>query len=302
MGIVLREPEEQIELESSFASPGDYAVCQRLHRRYGTTYYFATRRFRPEARRRTHAVYAFVRIPDEWVDNPNGLSLAQQENLLRGWRSQLIRGVDGVTPRHPVMRAFCDVIRESGMPLDEPLLFLDAMRQDLSVQRYQTYDDLRGYMRGSAAAVGMMMCWVIGAPMTSRIERAAKSLGEAMQLTNFLRDIGEDWRRGRLYLPAEDLSSFGVREEDIARGRVTPEFENLMRFQIARARALYAEADAGIPLLPAEAQRPVRLARVLYSKILEKIERCDFDVFSARVRTSKFEKLIAALGVLLRKA
>jgi len=295
--IALREPDEQVEIESSFAQASDYAICQRLHRKHGTTYYFATRRFPAESRRRTHAVYAFVRVPDEWVDNPNGTSFQQREKLLSGWRSQLIRGLDGVPPDHPVMRAFCDVVRETGMPLEEPLLFLDAMNQDLFVDRYETYDDLRRYMRGSAAAVGMMMCCVIGAPGSTRVHRAAKALGEAMQLTNFLRDVGEDSRRGRIYLPAEDLASFGVLESDLLKGRVTPEFENLMRFEIARNRALYEEADAGIPLLPSEAQRAIRLARILYSKILDKIEERDFDVFTGRAHTTKLEKLSAAVRV-----
>ena len=95
-----------------------------------------------------------VRIPDEWVDNPGALPLSERESLLDDWRSQLLRGLDGVLPKHPVMRAFCDVVRETGMPLEEPLRFLDAMRQDLTVSSYPTYESLRAYMRGSAAAGG----------------------------------------------------------------------------------------------------------------------------------------------------
>lgn len=197
------------------------------------------------------------------------------------------------------MRAFCDVVRETSMPLDEPLYFLDSMEQDLSIGRYDTYQELRGYMRGSAAAVGLMMCHILGAPKTSRVERSAYALGEAMQLTNFLRDVGEDARRGRIYLPLEDLATFSVKEEDVLAGRVTEEFKTLMRFELARARAHYKEADAGIPLLPADTQKPVLLARILYSKILDKIEDRGLDVFSGRARTGKVEKLRTAFHVLV---
>ena len=294
MGIALREPEEETPFEGSYAGRSDYAFCKRIHRQHGSSYYFATARFRPEVRRRTHAVYAFVRVPDEWVDNPGHLSLEQRSNHLRDWRTQLIHGMDGVYPTHPALRAFCDTLRETEMPLDEPMHFLDAMQQDLVVGRYETYEDLKGYMRGSAVAVGQMMNWILGSARTEPIRIAAAALSEAMQLTNFLRDVGEDAARGRIYLPLEDLASFGVRESDILDRRLSTEFLTLMRFEVARARALYAKADRGIPMLPHEAQRPVLLARVLYEKILDKIEQNKFDVFNNRARTSRLEKIVIA--------
>ncbi|MBN9502045.1 MAG: phytoene/squalene synthase family protein [Armatimonadetes bacterium] len=302
MRVAAPEPQAMEELEEAFASSADYAVCKRIHRRFGTTYYFATSRFKPEMRRRTHAIYAFVRVPDEWVDNPDGLSLEESRSYLEGWRSQLRRGLDGVRPDHPVMRAFCDVMKEVHIPLDEPMRFLDAMEQDLHVDRYPTFGDLRDYMRGSASAVGLMMCCAMGAPSNSQAHRSAQALGEAMQLTNFLRDIGEDLDRNRIYVPLEDLQSFGVSEEDFRNRKITPAFKSLMQFEIARARALYAEADRGIRLLPAEAQRPVKLARILYARILNKIEERDYDVFSTRARTSKMEKLMVAAQVLLSRS
>jgi len=282
-----------------FASAADHAVCRQLHRKYGTTYYFATRRFGRLARRRVHALYGFVRVPDEWVDNPEVASPAGQRQMLEEYRSQLIRGLDGVRPDEPVLRAFCDVVRECGMPLEEPLLFLDAMEQDLSVGRYATYEELRGYMRGSASAVGVMMCSVLEAGCDPKMLDAAKALGEAMQLTNFLRDVGEDVQRGRIYLPQEDMARFGVTEEDILEGRKTEAFVSLMKFEIERARWLYETADTGIPLLPPHARKAVRLARVLYSRILDRIERNDYDVFTQRARTTKAEKIRLATRVVL---
>lgn len=280
-----------------YASAEDHAECRRLHRKYGSTYYFATQRFDRPCRQRVHALYGFVRVPDEWVDNPGESSAENQARMLRDYRSQLLRGLDGVRPDHAVLRAFCDVIRESGMPLSEPLLFLDAMEQDLTVTRYARYADLQDYMRGSAAAVGVMMCSVLGAGSDATTLTGARALGDAMQLTNFLRDIREDMERGRVYLPEEDLARFGVKEEDIRAHRVTESFRDLMRFEVARARALYGVADEAIPRLPARAQKPVRLARILYARILDRIEALDYDVFQTRARTTRWEKICTALRV-----
>ena len=184
------------------------------------------------------------------------------------------------------------------MPLDEPLLFLAAMEQDLDVSRYPNYDALREYMRGSASAVGLMMCHVLDVRTNSEIEAAARTLGEAMQLTNFLRDVGEDAHRGRIYLPLEDLHAFGLREADILKSDRSEAFVRLMKFEIERARELYALSDAGIALLPNQARKPVRLARILYSRILDRIEARNYDVFTGRARTSRFEKILTAVRVL----
>ena len=274
---------------------GDLAVCRALHRRYGTTYYFASRCFPKRVRERTHIVYAFVRMPDEWVDNPG---LADDPfSLLRAYRRELLSGIEGVRPASAVLRAFCDLIAETGLPVEEALLFLDAMEQDLVITRYTTYQNLRGYMRGSAAAVGVMMCSVLGAPLSPDAIGSAKALGEAMQLTNFLRDIREDAARGRIYLPLEDLASFEVTEDDLICGRRTEAFVQLMKFEIERARALYRLADDGIALLPRRTQPAVKLAAILYSRILDRIEEAGYDVFRTRARTSRVEKLRVAAQV-----
>lgn len=298
VGLRQRRPVPGEAARLTFAGPEDFAACRRLHRRYGTTYYFATRRLPAPIRRRVHALYGFVRVPDEWMDNPGGLSPERQAALLRDYRNQLLRGMDGVCPDHAVLRAFCDVAREVRMPLEEPLRFLDAMAQDLVTTRYDTYEDLRGYMRGSASAVGVMMCGVLEAGEAPAMLRAAQALGEAMQLTNFLRDVGEDARRGRIYLPREDLASFGVGEEEILGGVISDRFVRLMRFEAERARTLYELADGGIPLLPPSARKAVLLARILYSRILDRIEGRGYDVFAGRARTTRMEKVRVAVGVL----
>lgn len=242
-------------------------------------------------------MYGFVRLPDEWVDNPEGALGEELQARLRGYRSEFLLGLVGVRPDEPVLRAFCDTALEIDLGPAEPLRFLDAMMQDLNTTRYPTYDDLRAHMRGSAASVGLMMCKVLGAGDDEETRAGAIALGEAMQLTNFLRDVGEDLGRGRIYLPLEDLETFGVREDELALSVVTPRFVELMRFESARARALYAKADPAIELLPESVRMAVRLGRALYARILDRIEDNGFDVFSRRARTSTLEKVAVAARV-----
>jgi len=277
-----------------FASESDFLECSRLHRKYGTTYYFASRRLPKEVRRRVDAVYGFVRVPDEWVDNPGTLSKDDSASLLRQYRQELMAAHYGVTPTFPALRAFADVLTETKIPLAEPTVFLDAMESDLTVSRYESFEDLQEYMRGSAVAVGLMMLYVLDADLTPAIIEGATALGEAMQLTNFLRDVGEDYARGRIYLPLDELEAHQVTEQMIGELNVTPEFVRLMQFQIERARSLFDKSDAAIPLLGEEVRFGVALARELYSKILEKIEANGYDVLNLRARTTPQDKMMAA--------
>lgn len=284
-----------------FASRADHDLCRKIHRQYGTTYYFASRFFPYRIQRRVNAVYAFVRIPDEWVDNPQGRSESQRLDLIEAWRGQLYAGLSGRAPNHPAMRAFVDAVREAGIPLQEADAFLDAMAMDVWKTRYDTYDDLRGYMRGSASAVGVMMCHAMDAAPDDDTLGRAYALGEAMQLTNFLRDVGEDADRGRLYLPLEDLEAYQVSENQILQKRFSPEFRELMRFQVCRARKLYYYSDAGLARLPKRAQKAVMVARLLYAGILDVIEGQSHDVFQRRARTSKTTKIRCATQVMFHR-
>lgn len=289
-------------LGTGYATATDWVACRSLHRRYGTTYYFSTRLFPRALRNRVHAIYAFVRLPDEAIDNPGELTSDESRVWIADWRSQFESGVAGSRPIHPAMRAFCDTVREAGIPIEEPLAFLDAMEADLTVTRYETYEGLRRYMRGSAAAVGIMMCHAVDAQIDDELMESATRLAEAMQMTNFLRDVGEDARRGRIYLPAEDMAQFGVTEESVLAGEVSPAFERLMQFEIARTRSLYAASDSGIARLPKGAQPAVGLARRLYAQILDKIEQRRYDVFSGRARTTTAEKIATATRILVGRS
>lgn len=282
---------------TTYASASDRELCRRIHRKFGTTYYISTMRFPRMLRERVHAIYAFVRVPDEWVDNPGDLCLGDQSRKLRDWRKQMVLGLQGVRPEHPVMRAYCDVARECNIPLSEAECFIDAMEMDLTVGRYENYQQLRDYMRGSASAVGVLMCYAMGAEIDDDLLDRARALGEAMQLTNFLRDIGEDLERGRIYMPLDELAQFGLSPDDLIAHRNTPAFKRFMQFEIQRARDLYAFADGGIARLPLHMRRAVLMARILYSKILDQIEANDYDVFTRRARTTKLQKIACLIQV-----
>lgn len=264
-----------------------FAECRTYLETHGKSYAFATRSFPAPMRNATYALYAFFRVPDEIVDNPT----TDPRQSLEQWKTAWREAYTTRTSSHPVLFATAAVFHQYNIPFAYAEHFLDAMTQDLTVDRYATYADLEKYMYGSAAVVGLMMSHVIGYSDTTALPYAEK-LGYAMQLTNFLRDIREDYEtRGRIYLPQEDLHRFGVTEEDIRQHHVSPAFKALLQFEVARADALYEEANRGIPLLDASGRAAVRIASDLYRAILRKIESSKYDIFTRRVRTHLLEKV-----------
>jgi phytoene synthase len=276
-----------------------YELCRRAQRAHSRTYYFSTQLFPAEVRPKVHALYAFMRYADEIVDNPGATTLADQLAGLDAFEEETLAAIAGEEVPNPVLRAFADTVRTSGIGTDLIVAFMKSMKMDTSVFRYPTYRDLEEYVYGSAAVVGLMMCRVIGAT-DPRATPHAEALGVAMQLSNFLRDIGEDWERGRVYLPLEDLERFGYSEEDLAAGIVDDRFVRLMRFQVARARGLYEVADEGMGFIPRGRRYPVVVARHLYAAILDRIEEAGYDVFSRRAETSSAYKLRVAAACAAR--
>lgn len=273
--------------------------ARRVTKQFGTSYYTSTLLFPADTREAVFALYGLVRTADEIVDSENtgdmSVALQKLQEFEDAWQKAYEEGYSD----DPILYAAAWVFRTYDIQFEYAQDFFAAMRSDTHVIRYETYTDLEQYMYGSAAVIGLMLTRIIGAKSEDAL-RPAAALGHAMQLTNFLRDIREDYvQRGRIYLPQEDLQRFGVTEEMIAREEVTPEFKELMRFEIARTRALYEEADTGIPLLARGGRKPVRLARVLYSKILDRIEDAEYDVFSQRRYTTRMQKIRYALPVLL---
>lgn len=277
-------------LEGRLTLPESYDLCRRVQKSHSRTYYFSTRLLPPQVRPHVYALYAFMRYADEIVDNPGDKSLEEQHAALDDFESETVSAVMGEDTVNPVLHAFSNTVRARKISLDTITSFMKSMKMDTHVFRYPTYEDLEVYTYGSAAVVGLMMCRAVGVE-DEVADHHAKSLGVAMQLSNFLRDIEEDWRRGRIYLPLEDLERFGYTEKDLAAGIVDERFVGLMKFEIDRARKLYEIADEGMQYIPRGRRYPVMVARDLYAAILDRIEDQDYDVFSRRAETSRAYKL-----------
>ena len=275
-----------------------YQRCARITRQFGTTYYWGALLLPPERRRHVYAVYALCRLADDIVDAPNATTPAQVEATtarLGEFADAFRRVAAGEESSDPVVAAIGHSVRSCGIPDECFERFFGAMALDLTQTTYETWDDLLGYMDGSAAVIGEMMLPVLQ-PRSPEALEPARALGLAFQLTNFLRDVGEDLDRGRVYVPQEELRRFGT---DPAARQVTPEWRAMMRFQTERNRELYREADAGIQLLPGSSARCVSTARTLYARILERIEAHDYDVFTGRARVPTWHKAALSARILV---
>lgn len=274
-----------------------YARCQALHRRHGTTYYWATRALPRADQPHVHALYGLCRFADEIVDAPGAGTAQQRAATLDGLREDFVAGIDAGTSTHPILAATIHTVRTQGIDPELFLRFFRSMRMDLSVTRYPTAADLAHYTDGSAAVIGELMLPILRPPDVVAARDGARALGIAFQLTNFLRDVDEDLDRGRIYLPLDDLARFGA---DPRRRVADDAWRAFSRHQIATIRRLYGEADAGIALLPPRSARVMRAARILYSRILDRIEQADHDVFAARARVATPLKLAVVARELVR--
>jgi phytoene synthase len=283
------------KLDGSLSLAESYELCRKIQKAHSRTYYFSTRLFPAEVRPRVHALYGFMRYADEIVDTPHDLPLDAQLSVLEEFEAETMAAVCGEQVPNPVLRAYADTVLACGIEPETITAFMESMKMDTRVFRYQTFSDLEAYTYGSAAVVGLMMCRVVGVA-EGKADTHAEALGVAMQLSNFLRDVGEDWRRGRVYLPLEDLAHFGYTERDLALGVVDERFVALMRFEIDRARRLYEVADGGMDFIPRGRRFPVVVARKLYAAILDRIEAQRYDVFSRRAQVSRPAKLLVAAG------
>lgn len=271
-----------------------YAWCERLARQQAGNFYHAFRLLPVAQRRAMCALYAFMRVADDLTDGPE--AVAEKSLALAGWRQQLDAALAG-DYHHLLHPAFHHTVVEYGIPrryLDD---VLDGVGMDLDTDRYDTFAELYRYCYRVASAVGLACIHIWG----FREERAkvyAESAGIALQLTNILRDLGEDAARGRVYLPREDLERFGYSVEELELGKRDERFRALMRFQVERARSYY-ESAAPLADLLGPAGRAVFLVMVrTYRGLLEVIEQRDYDVFSNRVRLSRMHKLWLAAQVL----
>ncbi len=247
------------------------------------SFYFATRFFPPDLARAAHAVYWFCRYTDDLADECT--SQEQGRRDIEDWAMLLSRSQFSGTAEHPILQVFLDTARAHEIPLEYAFELIDGMRMDLTKNRYATFAELRLFCYRAASVVGLMMSRVIGFENPAEQGRAdshAIDLGIAMQLTNILRDVGEDLKRGRIYLPLDEMSRFGCSEQDILEGRRNQAFREMMRFQVNRARDYYRNGNAGIGLLSRRGRFSVQVASDVYRDILSRIEASDFDVFAHR--------------------
>lgn len=247
------------------------------------SFYFATRFFPPDLARAAHSVYWFCRYTDDLADECDTVEQGRRD--IEEWSAGLKRAEAGVGEPHPVLRLFLQTAREYEIPLEFAHELVEGMRMDLTQNRYADFANLRLFCYRVASVVGLMMSWVIGFENPAHRERAlphAIDLGIAMQLTNILRDVGEDRDRGRIYIPQDEMARFGYSEGELIAGERNEAFAQLMAFHAERARAYYKQGNIGIPLLNRRGRFAVKIASDVYREILQRVEASNFDVFNRR--------------------
>jgi phytoene synthase len=276
-----------------------YETCRRMHRRHDPTYYWATRRLPAEIRPATHALYGYVRTADEIVDGPRRAASAESRRAaLDAWERELERGLAAGGSPHPVVGALVDAGRRHRLPLGELRTYMCSMRIDCAPVRIDTWPELEAYMDGSAGSVGRIMAPLLGVP--ERHQADYGGLGRAFQLTNFIRDVREDTALDRVYLPAEERDRFGVAEEHLRDEHASPELRALLAHEVRRARRLFTEAEPAIAAAPASVRGGVRFAVGVYMRVLDRVERIDFDVLGRRAGVRAWQLPGAAIGALRR--
>lgn len=277
-----------------------YEECKRLNSLHGKTYYLATLLLPQAKRPHVHALYGFARYADEIVDDlASSLSIAEKSALLKSWGDGVLADIRRGTSKDHVGRALVDTVQRFNIPIAHFEAFLHSMTMDLSIIEYQTYDDLMEYVYGSAAVIGLQMVPILGA-IDPAAYAAAEKLGIAFQLANFIRDVGEDLDRGRIYLPLDELQAAGVTPSMLAAKKLTPEIKTALIFQIARVRRLQEEAAAGIKLLDRSSQPCIYAASELYCGIVDEVEKINFEIFTRRATTSTWRRLKVALPAYIR--
>ena len=299
--MLVRRPDLEISENDVLGVDADlraaYATCREITRIASKTFFLASLFLAAEKRRAVWAVYAFCRTADDLVDTtrPAPERLSRVDDL----ECKLLAAVSG-NASEPIFAAYADAARRFEIPLEPALALLRGARMDITVRRYATYDELCTYCYHVASTVGLLVSPILGYASPEALDYGIM-LGRAMQLTNILRDVGEDALMGRIYLPAEDLARFGYAEDEVFASVVDERFVALMEFQIARVRAIYAEAEPGIAMLSPESRYTVRLALSLYRRILRAIEQNEYDVFTRRAYVPLRSKIATALAVALAR-
>lgn len=266
-------------------SPDDY--CQQKAAQSGSSFYYSFLFLAPDRRRAITALYAFCREVDDTVDECTDASIARTK--LSWWRKEVAAMISG-TPTHPVTQALQAHLTTFALDSQYLMAIIDGMEMDLDQTRYLDFPGLQKYCWHVASAVGILSARIFGITNPQTLEYAEK-LGLAFQLTNIIRDVGEDARKGRIYLPVNELQQFGVTAADILNARHSDKFEQLMQFQAARAHKLYDEAFALLPKEDRRAQRPGLIMAAIYRAVLTEVERDGFHVLNQRISLTPIRKL-----------
>jgi len=282
-----------------------YIECRHITREHAKTFYMATRFLPNKKQRGIFAIYSLCRYIDDLVDEAEDLVSKKMldydgiHRQLDSWKQKLEDTYNGKRHDNPILIAFSDVLRSYEIPIELPFELMDGVCMDLYKKRFETFDEVYDYSYKVASIVGLMTSEVFGYHSDEALGYAV-DLGIAMQLTNILRDVGEDLKKDRIYLPKEELDRFGISEKDLFGHKKNEAFYKLMKFQIQRARDYYERSDKGIPLLMEDSRLPVYLARYNYSRILDKIEDNDYNVFEHRAYLNATEKISILPRILYR--
>ena len=278
-----------------------YEECKRLNALHGKTYFLATLLLPKAKRPFVHALYGFARYADEIVDDlASELSVAEKAEALSTWGNTVLADLKKGNSQDHVGRALIDTVNRFDIPHEHFEAFLHSMTMDLTVQEYESYEDLLEYVYGSAAVIGLQMVPILG-PLHNDAFAAAEKLGIAFQLANFIRDVDEDLDRGRVYLPIKELAQFGVTREMLEERVLTPEIIEALKFQIARVRQLQAEAAPGIAMLEATSRPCIEAASTLYCGIVDEVEKIGYDIFNQRAKTSTARRVRVAGAAFMKR-
>ncbi len=275
-------------------SPDEY--CQQKTVQSGSSFYYSFLFLAPERRRAITALYAFCREVDDTVDECTDQSIARIK--LAWWRTEVTKMYAG-NPEHPVMKALQPHLTVYQLQEQHLQAIIDGMEMDLDQTRYLDYPGLQRYCWHVASVVGILSASIFGVTDPQTLAYAEK-LGLAFQLTNIIRDVGEDARKGRIYLPVNELQQFNVTAADLLNARHSDKFESLMRFQVARAQTVYDEAFALLPAQDRRAQRPGLMMAAIYRTVLDEIERDNYQVLNQRISLTPLRKLWLAWKTYVR--
>lgn len=287
--------------------PNAYDYCRQIARHHAKTFYLATLFLPKRQQNPIFAMYALLRTVDDLVDLAedkltNGQLTREQINRsIDEWKLRLRECYDGRHRNDPILMAWQDTIRQFEIPIELPLDLIDGVAMDIEFTPFETFDELYVYCYKVASVVGLMTAEIFGYSRKEALQHAI-DLGIAMQLTNILRDIGEDIGRNRIYLPLEELRRFGYSREEFMQRTMNGRFIELMKFQIERARSYYASSDKGIPMLSRQSRLAVGISSRNYADILKAIEQNGYDVFHRRAYRSFYQKISTLPSIWLKNA